>query len=281
MRFLLKYGFPALILILAIWAYNIYTTDGSKKETVKTQQEKKPEVKGETVHQSDASNNTAEAAVKKENQATKKASKPETNKSKTNKPKDKVLLDAPLINQEPELDRGCEVTSLAMMLQYDDKDVTKMQLADQIKKVPFRVNGVRSNPNDGFVGNIETFSESGYAVYHKPLADLARRYLPNHTIDMTGKSFDSIIDQLKKGIPVVVITNSTFRPISEAKFTTWHTNSGDVKITYSEHSVLVTGFDKDHIYINNPLGGKNVKTDRKGFIDAWKQMGSQAVSYTK
>ncbi|TCP26025.1 uncharacterized protein YvpB [Scopulibacillus darangshiensis] len=212
---------------------------------------------------------------------TAKPSQDSPDKKKTKVKKQKVLIDAPQVMQNPELARGCEVTSLDMMLQDAGVDVDKMTLANKIKKVPFKKNGVRGNPNDGFVGNMATFSESGLGVYHGPLADLAEKYLPNRIIDMTGQSFDSVIDQLKKGIPVVVITNYTFKPIPESHFRTWHTASGDVKVTYDQHAVLITGFDDDSIYFNNPLGGKNVKTDRNEFVEAWKQLGKQAISYRK
>lgn len=87
-----------------------------------------------------------------------------------------ILSNVPFIQQLPELDRGCEVTSLAMMLQYAGITVDKMKLANEIKKVDFMNDGVRGNPNEGFVGNIYTFSESGYGVYHGPLFQLAKKY---------------------------------------------------------------------------------------------------------
>ncbi len=193
-----------------------------------------------------------------------------------------ILSNVPFIQQLPELDRGCEVTSLAMMLQYAGITVDKMKLANEIKKVDFMNDGVRGNPNEGFVGNIYTFSESGYGVYHGPLFQLAKKYLPNKAVDLTGKSIEELYKSVKSGQPVVMITNVTFEPLDEEEFTTWETNSGDVSITYNEHCVVLIGYDKEFVYIRDPLSDSlDVKVPRESFEKAWVQMGSQAISYVK
>ncbi|MED0876301.1 C39 family peptidase [Bacillus mobilis] len=193
-----------------------------------------------------------------------------------------ILSNVPLIQQLPELDRGCEVTSLAMLLQYAGVSVDKIQLASEIKKVNFLDDGVRGNPNEGFVGNIYTFSESGYGVYHEPLFQLAKKYLPNKAVDLTGKSIEEMYKSVKSGQPVVMITNATFAPLDEDEFTTWETNSGDVSITYNEHCVVLVGYDKEFVYIRDPLSESlDVKVPRDSFEEAWMQMGSQAISYVK
>ncbi|PGK34394.1 hypothetical protein CN907_22960 [Bacillus anthracis] len=193
-----------------------------------------------------------------------------------------ILSNVPLIQQLPELDRGCEVTSLAMLLQYAGVSVDKMQLASEIKKVNFLDDGVRGNPNEGFVGNIYTFSESGYGVYHGPLFQLAKKYLPNKAVDLTGKSTEELYKSVKSGQPVVMITNATFAPLDEDEFTIWETNSGDISITYNEHCVVLVGYDKEFVYIRDPLNDSlEVKVPRESFEKAWLQMGSQAISYVK
>ncbi|PGZ11224.1 hypothetical protein COE30_01155 [Bacillus cereus] len=193
-----------------------------------------------------------------------------------------ILSNVPLIQQLPELDRGCEVTSLAMMLQYAGVSVDKMKLANEIKKVDFMDDGVRGNPNEGFVGNIYTFSESGYGVYHGPLFQLAKKYLPNQAVDLTGESIEEMYKSVKAGQPVVMITNATFAPLDTDEFTIWETNSGDVSITYNEHCVVLVGYDKESVYIRDPLDDSlNVKVPRENFEKAWMQMGSQAISYVK
>ncbi|RYL95817.1 hypothetical protein EWI07_01160 [Sporolactobacillus sp. THM7-4] len=194
---------------------------------------------------------------------------------------DKILIDAPHIRQNPELPRGCEVTSLAMMLQSAGVPVSKLELSRKINKVAFLKNGLYGNPNEGFVGDIRDKSRPGYAVYHRPLARLAARYMPGQIVDLSGQSFDAVLDQLRDGKTVIVITNVSFRPLPQEAFQTWNTDSGRIRITFHEHSVLVTGFDKNSIYFNDPLGRKNTKADRDAFIMAWKQMGSQAVSYRR
>ncbi|USL03058.1 C39 family peptidase [Bacillus anthracis] len=199
-----------------------------------------------------------------------------------NRDKKVILSNVPLIQQLPELDRGCEVTSLAMMLQYAGITVDKMKLANEIKKVDFMNDGVRGNPNEGFVGNIYTFSESGYGVYHGPLFQLAKKYLPNKAVDLTGKSIEELYKSVKAGQPVVMITNATFAPLDEDEFTTWETNNGDVSITYNEHCVVLIGYDQESVYIRDPLKDSlDVKVLREKFEQAWVQMGSQAISYMK
>ncbi len=194
---------------------------------------------------------------------------------------EKILLQhVPFIQQLPELDRGCEVTSLAMMLQYVGISVDKMTLADEIQKVAFSNDGVRGNPNEGFVGNIYTFSESGYGVYHEPLFQLANEYLPNRAIDLTGENIDEIYKTVKEGAPVVMITNATYAPLDEDEFDTWETDSGNISITYHEHCILLVGYDKDSVYIHDPLSDtSSVRVPRENFEKAWMQMGSQAISY--
>ncbi|UTI42194.1 C39 family peptidase [Niallia sp. RD1] len=205
-------------------------------------------------------------------------------KEETNLLKESVLLDAPIINQLPDLPRGCEVTSLAMLLQYADIDVDKMTLAKQIKKdtTPYsRENGkiYYGNPNDGFIGDMYSLSGPGLGVYHKPIAALAEKYLPGSIIDFTGSDFEEIKNHLSNNRPVWVITNSTFKKLPDSEFRTWHTPSGTVKITYSEHSVLITGYDETYIYFNDPLTGeKNKKAPITDFEESWVQMGSQAIT---
>jgi uncharacterized protein YvpB len=194
------------------------------------------------------------------------------------KRQEKILIDAPHIKQKPELPRGCEVTSLAMLLNHAGVSVDKMTLAKQIKKVPFQQNGLRGNMNDGFVGNMYTFNQPGIGVYHGPIKNLAESYLPGKVIDFTGKGFNEVIAQLDKKRPVWVLVTSTFDVVPERYWSTWQTNSGPLRITYKMHSVLVTGYDQNSIYVNDPLSSKNRLLPRKQFIAGWEQMGKQAIT---
>lgn len=192
------------------------------------------------------------------------------------------MINAPLIAQLPELPRGCEVTSLAMMLKYAGVNVDKMKLAQEVKKVPFKSNGYYGNPFEGFVGNMYTFNHPGLGVYHGPVKALAEKYLPNQIIDLTGSDFTDILYPVSQGKPVWVIINTNYAKLGPQYFETWRTKQGDIKITYKEHSVLITGYDHSYIYFNDPLlKMKNRKAPRKNFEEAWIQMGRQAITYTK
>jgi uncharacterized protein YvpB len=195
------------------------------------------------------------------------------------------ILNAPLISQNPELRRGCEVTSLAMMLQYAGVNVDKMTLAAQVRKdtTPYKyINGTVyfGNPNTGFVGNMYSFNYPGYGVYHGPIKALADKYLPGRVVDLSGNSFETIYQYLNNGKPVWVVNNVMFDTVPSQFWQKWQTPTGPISITMKDHSVLVTGYDQNYIYFNDPLANiKNRKVSITRFKRGWEQMGRQAISY--
>lgn len=190
-----------------------------------------------------------------------------------------MIKEVPFIRQLPELPRGCEVTSLTMLLQHKGVQVDKMQLASEIHRVPFKQDGLHGNPYEGFVGNIYTKAEPGYGVYNQPIFNLAEKYVPEKVINLTGRDVQDLYKVISSGSPVWVIINTTFKPLAESSFETWNTSSGKVKITYYEHSVVVIGYDQNFVYVNDPLANNPRKAiPRAEFEKAWEQMGKQAIT---
>lgn len=198
----------------------------------------------------------------------------------SDKQPDHIILDVPLINQmdQPKLYNGCEVTSMAMLLNFHGMNVTKNELADQIKTVPYTYNnGKRGNPNKGFVGDMAV--GPGLGVYHGPILALAQQYVGDRAVNLTNKPFSAILKKVGHGLPVWIITTSTFGPVNN--FKTWATNEGEIEVTFSMHSAVITGYDEDYIYVNDPYGTKDRKVQRESFVKAWEQMGSQAIVIEK
>lgn len=196
-----------------------------------------------------------------------------------------MIQDVVRIAQNPELNRGCEVTSLAMLLNYKGINVDKMTLAKNITKdkTPYRVEGNNiyyGNPNAGFVGDIYSIDNPGLGVYHGPIYELLTTYIGSEALDITGCRKEDILFYISKNRPVWVIVNTNFKPLPNSEFETWHTAEGPVYITYKEHSVLITGYDKDYVYFNDPLNPSGLKKQSRAmFFKAWEQMGRQAVTY--
>lgn len=177
--------------------------------------------------------------------------------SQVNIPSRYVISNVPIIGQYPELPRGCEVTSVAMLMNYVGINVDKMELAENIIKEPFvfeidnkKYNG---NPHVGFVGDMYSTSNRGYGAYNEPIYQLMDSYKDGEAIDLTGADFSDLYYYISQNRPVVVIVNTTFDVLPENQFETFHTTRGDIDITYREHSVLIVGYDEEYIFFNDPM----------------------------
>lgn len=208
----------------------------------------------------------------------------DASKSEKEPPKQEMMLDVPLIKQNPELKYGCEVTSLAMLLQHVGVATDKMRLADELPKDgdPVRQSGTGDithwgDPEDGFVGDI-TGRTKGYAVYNKPMEQLMKSYLPDRTLNLTGQSFDDVLRQLQTGKPVVVWTTGDYK--LPDRWESWKHGEEEIKTPLDLHAVVLVGYNATHVFINDPLTGKKAHpVPKQMFADSWIALGKQALTY--
>ena len=159
-----------------------------------------------------------------------------------------VKINVPVISQMPELPTGCEMTAVAMLLQYKDIKISKFQVADQTPR--------SMNADTGFIGN--PYSPTGGWVFPKGIAPVVDKYL-GKSENMTGASMTTIYEKLLHGHPVVV----------------WMANFN----TFSNHAIILTGYDKKSIFYNNPWTGKKEKISKSSFITHWNDNQRRALSY--
>lgn len=204
-------------------------------------------------------------------------------RNKSNRKRAAYIDDVPMILQYPELPRGCEVTSLAMLLNFAGVEVDKMKLADEVRKDPTPFSKKENvttfgNPYDGFVGDMYSLDNPGLGVYHGPIRNLAEKYLPGQIVDMTEASFEDILYPVSQGAPVWVIVPSTYDIVPEEQWQTWETPTGTINVTRKMHSVIIVGYDDQYIHVNDPYGRVS-QLPRKNFQKGWEQMGRQAITF--
>lgn len=153
----------------------------------------------------------------------------------------------PLINQNPELPNGCEITAVTMMLQYAGANVDKMQLATEMPR--------SIDPNYGYIG--QPWDNTGITIFPSALMGLVEKYAGTAK-NLTGKTFDTIKYQINLGHPVV----------------TWNTLHG-----FPYHALVVTGYDADNVYYNDCWTNQTTQMDIDSFIANWNTQNRRAISY--
>lgn len=248
-----------------------------KKEEVKNESNIKGEDKEVKVKEEEKPVDAEQPAKQEEDKVVKASEQVnEVPKSKS--------LDVRLISQNPELYNGCEVTCLAMLLNYKGVKVDKMTLAKEMKKNPTKAvynsnNKITKwgNPKYGFVGDVYGSTGIGYSIDPEPLMPLVSKH--NKTPkNLTGKSLDDIKESINNENPVLVWVESNFSyPI---EFIQWTDEKGEkVRATFDIHAILITGYDGENMYYNDPLTGeKNKSISQKRFTQVWKEMGSKALT---
>lgn len=185
-----------------------------------------------------------------------------------------VLLDADCIMQMPELPTGCEVTSLAIILNYYGYSIDKLTLADEY--LPKGKIG-ETYPYEAFVGNPR--NDKSYGAYAPVLVETANSYLETQetiltAVDITGSTMADIHEYLRDGFPVMVWVTIDMKEPQDG--IDWHIDGNEYTWIESEHCIVLIGFTDSTYIAADPLKGI-VEYNREILTSRFKEMGSQAI----
>ncbi len=195
-----------------------------------------------------------------------------------------VKLDVPNIDQREKFPTGCESVSAVMALRYAGMDITAEEwISRHLPKgtAPRERNGVYSgaDPWKAFPG--DPCSQDGWGCFvpvicraaETALAGTGYRIKPLYSL-----SLDTLCRVfIARGIPVILwatLDMAEGRPCRP-----WQLDDGSGTYTWTEpmHCLLMTGFDKSHMYFSDPMRGKNTAYPREAVWKAYRTMHSQAA----
>ena len=184
-------------------------------------------------------------------------------------------LDVDVIKQYPELPNGCEVTSLAMALNYYGYKISKMELKNGY--LPIGTENIYEynigDPAD------RTGSYGCYSPVIKRTADayFADKGIDRTATDLTHCNIEELYRQVSEGNPVIVWATQ-YMETRPYNIKSWEIDGLTFNWKAPLHCMLLTGYDLEAgtVTLTDPIYGV-VTHDMELFETRWHQMGEQAV----
>ena len=205
-------------------------------------------------------------------------------------PQSKKISNVPLIGQS-KLPTGCETCSATMLLKHYGYNISETTFADKyLVKKPFGYsNGSYTgpDPNCAFVGT--PYSSNSYGAYAPIMVKCMNKYLSDKSykaVEISGKSLEYLSGKyVAQGQPIMIW--ATINMLPSFKTTTWRVNYTDENAKYKlgsyytwtagEHCLLLTGYDKDYYYFNDPWTNARTRYSKSLVNTRYNELGKQAV----
>ncbi len=167
-----------------------------------------------------------------------------------------ILEDFNTVLQEPELPTGCEITTLAEVLNYHGFNIDKEELCDNFMPVDY-VGSVTMT--QAYLGDPR--SNNGFGCYSPVIVKSAYEYFesidsPCYAVDLSGTDFRDLFYQICQGRPVIVwATMYLTESYPNYKWTAG--NGEDMIFNDYQHCMAIYGYDLNEgiIYAGDPLVG--------------------------
>jgi len=195
------------------------------------------------------------------------------------------MIDVSYISQKNDYPTGCESVSAVMALRYGGVKITVDEFIDKyLDKSDFYWDSDgfmhAEHPAEKFIGDPR--KNMAFGCYASVIEKAVRSILSekNSSLEVVNKTGMKLTDlcrtYIDKNIPVIVWASMEMKPTRNGR--TWVLNNGK-KFTWiaGEHCLLLTGYDEDYYYFNDPLVGKDVAYNKKIVELRYKELGCQAL----
>ena len=191
-----------------------------------------------------------------------------------------------LIYQNPELPNGCEITSLAILLDWAGYPIDKVELSNTYlpKQGFYRSDEVLhgADPNRAYAGDPSDRS-SGWYCFEGPILEAANAYLAGQNTTqraapLSGTTREELENYMNDGIPLAVWVTLDYSEPWTRESSSWILPDGAEYVPYTNLlCVVLAGWDGDDYRIANPIDGwQTVSPDR--FWNCFDAMGRRAVA---
>ncbi len=188
-------------------------------------------------------------------------------------PEDRFMLDVKNILQNPELPNGCEIVSLAIVLNHLGFEVDPVKLSDEyLPKGQYWYD----SPYEKYIGDPKG---NGTGCYAKCLTETANKFLKDKgsnlvCCDVSGMSLGELEAYVDKGIPVIIWGTVFMDCDPKVSYSYWYGN--EVVTWYSHSHCLVMIGHSAYTYIfADPLCGIT-NYDRADVLKSYEQIFTQA-----
>lgn len=195
------------------------------------------------------------------------------------------FMNAPFIDQREKYPTGCESVSAVMALQYLGMEITPEEFMDSYLprgNAPY-TNGegelVGCDPRKAFPG--DPYSQEGWGCYAPVIEKAVQEAGAGFGISaaaLTGESLEVLCrDYVAEGIPVLLWASIGMAPVTQGD--TWRIEGSEEYFTWLQplHCMLLTGWDEENYYFNDPMVGKNTAYPRAAVRAAYEALGEQSV----
>lgn len=201
----------------------------------------------------------------------------------------KTIIDVPVINQFPELPTGCEITSIAEVLNFLGFGVDKVYLQENFLEdsYEFRLDeltGVRygPDPREFFVGNPK---DTGFGCFAPVVVKTMDKFFTsvdskNVGVELFNSNRATLQKLLDNGIPVIVWASRNMKPFKYTANNEWIIEGTNETFRWpgNAHVLVLVGYDDGGYYFADPDDRTDVAYYQgSAFLTRWRQFGSQAV----